>query len=149
MPRLFPTIKNFTEVATLAASGGFSKMLSPTVVYTNMTSCIKCVKEHDRWQGLHCKLDGVGPKIPHPPPTSSNSLNKKKREKNYTLHVTPDMCHLACDMWHMTCDIWHMTCDTWWGEIILLKVHLPSCYGLGVKAFWRFWGKGWLRKWID
>ena len=36
MPRFFPTLKNFTEVKTLAASGGFSKTLSPHVVHTKI-----------------------------------------------------------------------------------------------------------------
>ena len=32
----FSTLKNYTEVATLAASGGFIKILSPHVVYTKI-----------------------------------------------------------------------------------------------------------------
>ena len=58
-----------------------------------------------------------------------------------------------CETWHATHDTWHMTHDTLhvtherWGEVHLLsKCQLPCSYGLGGKVFWRFGGKGWLRK---
>ena len=37
---------------------------------------------------------------------------------------------------------WHLTCDLRWGVNILTKFHLSSPYGLDVKTFWRFGGKG-------
>ena len=36
MPRFLPTLKNFTEVPTLAAFGGFLKILGPHVVHTKI-----------------------------------------------------------------------------------------------------------------
>ena len=52
------------------------------------------------------------------------------------------MIHVAPDMWHLTQDMWHLTCDRRWEVNILWKFHVPSCYSLGVKAFWLFGGKG-------
>ena len=77
------------------------------------------------------KLQGVGPLITDPPPTSSTTLYKK----------------VTCDIWYRTHDMWHLTCDKWWGVNILSKCQLPSYYGLGwtvqcSAVSWRFWTKG-------
>ena len=49
-------------------------------------------------------------------------------------------------MWHVTRDKWHVTHDRC-GEVKLLsKFQLPSSYGLGVKVFWRYFHKGWVRE---
>ena len=60
-----------------------------------------------------------------PPMTSS-----KKKRKNDTWHLTHDMCHL--------------TCNTLWEFNILWKFQVRSSYGLDVKVFWIFGGKGWV-----
>ena len=54
---------------------------------------------------------------------------------------TCDMWHLTHEMWHVTCDMWHGTPDRWWEVNILSKFQVPSSYGLGVKIFWRYFGK--------
>ena len=44
-------------------------------------------------------------------------------------------------MWHVTCDIWHMEeCE-----------HCPKILGLGlgVKLYWRFWGKWYVTEWMN
>ena len=51
------------------------------------------------------KLDGVGPLITDPPPTSFTTLSKKRRY--IFLMVT-------CDMWRVTCDMCHMTGGRRW-----------------------------------
>ena len=65
------------------------------------------------------KLEGIGPLITDPLPTSFTTLFKK--------------------IWYLTCDTWHMTCDTWWRVKILSKFQLLSFYGL---VFWWFRTKG-------
>ena len=40
--------------------------------------------------------------------------------------------------------------ETWnVGDGGSLKFQLPSCYGLGVKVFWRYYHKGWIRDWLN
>ena len=45
-------------------------------------------------------------------------------------------------MWHEKRDMWHGTHNRW-GEVnLLLKFQLPSSFGLGMKVYRRFGGKG-------
>ena len=59
------------------------------------------------------KLDGVGPVDNRPSPEKLHHF-EKKREKNYTWHVTPDTWHLTRDTWHVTYDTWHVTHGGGW-----------------------------------
>ena len=54
-----------------------------------------------------------------------------------------------CDTWHVTGDTYHVTHNMWWEVNITSKFQLPSSYSFGVKAFWTFWGKGWLTYWLN
>ena len=53
------------------------------------------------------------------------------------------------EMWRMTRDTCQLTCDMRWEVNILSKFQLPTYYGLGVKPFWRFWGKGSPTDWLN
>ena len=79
------------------------------------------------------KLDGAGPLITHAQRTSSINVYKKRKRIRRRRKV-------ICDMWHMTHDISHMTRDRW-VDVNILSNFL---YGLGLKMFWRFGGKGWV-----
>ena len=52
------------------------------------------------------------------------------------------------DTWHLTHKVWHLSPDiqTFVGGEHFLKQVLSS-YGLGVKVFWRFGGKGLMNEW--
>ena len=54
------------------------------------------------------KLDGVGPLITDPPPTSSTTLSV------FCFVVTHDTWRVTRDTWHVTRDMWHMTHRGWW-----------------------------------
>ena len=46
---------------------------------------------------------------------------------------------------HFRCDTWRATCGMWGGGLnILWKCLLPSSFGLGLKASWRFGGKAYI-----
>ena len=88
---------------------------------------IYCIEGGCSWN----KLDRVGP-VDNTPSTDKphmfvqkNKKEKKRRKKNYTCHLTPDMYHVV-------------------GGAILFKFTLSSSYGLGVMMFWRLVGKAWL-----
>ena len=48
------------------------------------------------------------------------------------------------DTWHLTPDTWHVKHDTQGVVNIVSQFQVPSSYSLGVKVFWKFWGKGWV-----
>ena len=72
-------------------------------------------------------------------------------------HTTDSLYHIIttktkfkkCDMWYVKRDTWHVTCDMWWKLNIFSKFVVPSSYGLGTKAIWRFKGKGYHNQWIN
>ena len=81
------------------------------------------------------KLDGL---ITDPPLNSATTLLKKER------HMTPDTWQLICGTWHrtLTSDTWHLTFHMLSEVHIIWNFQVLSSYSLGMKVFWRFWGKG-------
>ena len=55
---------------------------------------------------------------------------------------------VTCNTWHVTNDMWHVTCD-----ILHMEEgeHSPKLLGLGlgVKLYWRFWGKWYVTEWLN